>query len=208
LEYSALTIDFSVMRQICMIAFFICWMAGFSQAQNQVYVAPDVNLDSLFVHSETYVMMGKEVIVTPEKERSRSEQRRYDKLVRNFIKVYPYAKKIRETMTEIDAHLAELPDEKLQKRYIRYREKQLRDRYGKDIRKMTISQGLLLIKLIDRETGDTTYDILKEFKGGFLAGTYQGIARLFGHDLKDQYDPEGEEKEIEILVDLYENGQL
>jgi len=197
------------MRQICIIVFFMCWMAGFSQAQNQVYVPPDVNLDSLFVHSETYVMMGKEVIIIPGQEyRSRSQQRRHGKLVRNFIKVYPYAKKIRQTMHEIDEHLADLPDEKLQKRYIRYREKQLRDRYGKDIRKMTISQGLLLIKLIDRETGDTTYDILKEFKGGFLAGTYQGIARLFGHDLKDQYDPEGEEKEIEILVDLYENGQL
>ncbi|MFO7791112.1 MAG: DUF4294 domain-containing protein [Bacteroidales bacterium] len=177
--------------------------------QKTVYEPPEVNLDSLFVHSEQHVMMGPEVLVFPEmNKKSRSGQRKFDRLTRYFLKVYPYAKLINETIDDIESDLDKFQDDRLKKQYIRYREKQLREKYGKDIRKLTISQGLLLIKLIDRETGDTSYEILQEFKGGFLAGMYQGVARLFGHDLKKGYDPKGEDKEIEILVKLYENGQL
>ncbi|MFO7879941.1 MAG: DUF4294 domain-containing protein [Bacteroidota bacterium] len=180
-----------------------------SETERKVYRAPDVNLDSLFLYSENYVMMGPEILVPARvSDRERSKTHRNTRLVRNFLKVYPYAQLIQENMKEIEAHLSRITDERLQKQYIRYREKQLRERYGKDIRKMTISQGLLLIKLIDRETGETSYDILREFKGGFLAGTYQGLARLFGHNLKDHYDPEGEDKAIEALVQAYEEGSL
>ncbi|MEA3448681.1 MAG: DUF4294 domain-containing protein [Bacteroidota bacterium] len=173
------------------------------------YVPPQVNLDSLFVHSEQYVMMGPEVLVFAEMhKKSRSEQRRFDRLTQYFLKVYPYAKLISKTMHDIESDLDKFPDDRLKKQYIRYREKQLREEYEDDIRHLTISQGIMLIRLIDRETGDTSYDILKEFKGGFLAGLYQGVARLFGHDLKQEYDPEGEDRDLEILVKLYENGQL
>ncbi|MDA3819116.1 MAG: DUF4294 domain-containing protein [Candidatus Delongbacteria bacterium] len=173
------------------------------------YVPPQVNLDSLFVHSEQYVMMGPEVMVFPEMhKKTRSEQRRFDRLTLYFLKVYPYAKLISETIDDIESDLDQFPDDRLKKQYIRYREKQLREGFEDDIRHLTISQGIMLIRLIDRETGDTSYDILKEFKGGFLAGLYQGVARLFGHNLKQEYDPEGEDRELEILVKLYENGQL
>ncbi|MFW5805145.1 MAG: DUF4294 domain-containing protein [Bacteroidales bacterium] len=173
------------------------------------YVPPQVNLDSLFIHSEQHVMMGPEVMVFPEMhKRSRSEQRKFDRTTRYFLKVYPYALLISETINDIDSELDKFHDDNLKKQYIRYREKQLREKYEDDIRKLTILQGVMLVRLIDRETGDTSYDILKEFKGGFLAGLYQGVARLFGHNLKQEYDPEGEDRDIEILVQLYENGQL
>ena len=111
-------------------------------------------------------------------------------------------------MDDLEKDLEDIPTDRLKRQYIRHREKQLRKQYGKEIKKLTISQGLLLIKLIDRETGDTSYQILKELKGGLLAGTFQGLARLFGHDLKSKYDPDGEDKEIELLIKKYENGQL
>ncbi len=193
----------------CVIVFLLASLVNIQAQQMAAYKPADVNLDSLFVHSEQYVMMGPEVMVFPEMhKRSRSEQRKFDRTTRYFLKVYPYALLISETINDIDSDLDKFPDDKLKRQYIRYREKQLREEYEDDIRKLTILQGVMLVRLIDRETGDTSYDILKEFKGGFLAGLYQGVARLFGHNLKQEYDPEGEDRDIEILVQLYKNGQL
>lgn len=153
-------------------------------SQSDKSYIPEFNYDSIILNSEIPVIMGQEVIVTPGKKyRSRREQRRYSKLIRNFKKVYPYAKLINKTMDDLEKDIEDIPTDRLKQQYIRHREKQLRKQYGKEIKKLTISQGLLLIKLIDRETGDTSYQILKELKGGLLAGTFQGLARLFGHDL-------------------------
>ena len=71
---------------------------------------------------------------------------------------------------------------------------------------MTISQGAVLLKLIDRETGQSSYSIIKEYKNGIAAGFWQGIAKFFDNDLKSQYDPEGEDRELEELVQMWHNG--
>ncbi|NLI87857.1 MAG: DUF4294 domain-containing protein, partial [Bacteroidales bacterium] len=77
-----------------------------------------------------------------------------------------------------------------------------------DLRKFTVSQGKMLMKLIDRETGATSYDLVKELKGGFSATFWQGVARLFGSNLKVKFDPEGEDKLLNELIGLYEKGLL
>jgi hypothetical protein len=111
-------------------------------------------------------------------------------------------------MQQIETDISDISDENDREKYIKKREKQFRKTYEKEIRHLTISQGIILIKLIDRETGTTSYEIIKEFRGGILATTYQTIARIFGNNLKIKYDPINKDNDIEILVLKYENGQL
>jgi hypothetical protein len=109
---------------------------------------------------------------------------------------------------EIDAHLGTLKTEKEKKAYLKKAEKELFAEFEQPIRHLTVSQGLLLIRLIDRETGDTSYNLIKEYKSGFAAFFWQSVARLFGSNLKADYDPEGEEKMIEHIIILLDNGML
>ena len=87
-------------------------------------------------------------------------------------------------------------------------EDELLSRYKNELKKMSISDGRVLIKLIDRETGRTSYSIIKEFRGSFAAAFWQGIARIFRNNLKDEYDPYGEDALIEQIVTLIEFGYL
>ena len=87
-------------------------------------------------------------------------------------------------------------------------EDELREEYEGDLRKLTITQGIILIKLVDRETGDTSYELVKQFRGSFSAFFWQQLARLFGHNLKLQYEPYGEDYLIEEVVQLIEAGKV
>jgi hypothetical protein len=87
-------------------------------------------------------------------------------------------------------------------------QKQLFSAYEKPMKNMTISQGKLLIKLIDREIGKSSYLIIKDYKNRITAGFWQGIAKLFGNDLKSRYDPKGEDKMTEFLVEKWERGEF
>ncbi|MEA1875127.1 MAG: DUF4294 domain-containing protein [Bacteroidota bacterium] len=184
------------------------------QAQIPKYYFDAINLDSIIANDPNPVIFMRQVYVTSEKSNMSScvpkafKRRHHTRLIRNFKKAYPYAKLLSSTMADIENNIKYISDEKERERYIKYREKTFRKVYEEKIKKLTISQGLLLIKLIDRETGETSYEIIKEFRGGLLASTYQAIARIFGHNLKVDYDAEGKDKEIEILVLKYENGQL
>jgi hypothetical protein len=87
-------------------------------------------------------------------------------------------------------------------------EEEIEAEYGQELRDLTISQGKILIKLIDRETGNSSYDLVADLRGEFRAVFYQAFARIFGYNLKIKYDPEGEDKDIELIVRMIENGQL
>ena len=87
-------------------------------------------------------------------------------------------------------------------------EEQVRKDFEEQIKKLSINQGNVLIKLIDRETGKTSYELIKKLKGSLNAFFAQGLAKLFVHDLKDEFDPEGEDKTIEMIVKQIENGQI
>ena len=134
--------------------------------------------------------------------------RRYQKLVEAVRKVYPVAQAARAKMDEMEAELTRLPTKKAQKAYIREVYAQIREEYSPVLRKMTRTQGRVLLKLIDRETEYTAYQILREFRGGFVAGFWQGVSRIFGQNLKSQYDKEGEDRMIEQIVAYYEAGLL
>jgi hypothetical protein len=134
--------------------------------------------------------------------------RRYDRMTYNLKKVYPYASIVREKLFEVNQELAAITDEKERRKYLKDVENKVLGEYEDDMRDMTITQGKLLIKLIDRETRNTSYDLIKEYRGGFSAAFWQGIARIFGTNLKAEYDPYGEDALMEIIVLEIEAGRI
>lgn len=133
---------------------------------------------------------------------------KYYKTVYNFNKIYPYALVGRKMMAQVDQVLANDVEKQSQRnRYINDVERELLRMFEKDIRNMTISQGVLLLRLVDRECGMSGYEIIKTYENGFAAGFWQLVARLFSQDLKSRYDPNGKDKKIEELVRIWESGQ-
>lgn len=133
---------------------------------------------------------------------------KYQRLVYNLKKVYPYSLLVRERLKEINMELDKIPDDKGRKKYLRQLEKDIFGEYEDDVREMTITQGKLLIKLIDRETMNTSYELIKQYRGGLSAAFWQGVARIFGTNLKEDYDPYGEDAIMEIIVQAIESGRL
>jgi hypothetical protein len=139
---------------------------------------------------------------------TRKGRRKLTKLIRDVKKVYPYARMAGIQLRKYNAILMEAKSERESRRIMKEAEKELNNRYGEDLKKMTFSQGAILIKLIDRETGDCSYQLVQELRGNFTAFFYQTFARLWGYNLKVKYDPEGEDKQIETIVKLIERGQI
>jgi IS30 family transposase len=138
----------------------------------------------------------------------KSDFRKYERLVYNLKKVYPYAVVVRKRLSTVDAEMANMVTDKERREYLKKVEKDVFAKYEGDIREMTITQGRLLIKLIDRETRNTSYVLIKDYRGKFAAAFWQGIARIFGTNLKEEYDPYGEDVIIESIITEIEAGRL
>lgn len=136
------------------------------------------------------------------------DMRQYAKLVYNVKKVYPYALEAKQYMQILEAELMKLETKKEREAFTKKMEDELVEKYTPILKKMTFSQGKVLIKLIDRETSMTAYEIVREFRGKFAAGFWNTIARLFSANLKAEYDAEGEDQIIEEIIVLYEAGLL
>ena len=150
----------------------------------------------------------REVTINARPSRARrSEYRQYERLIANIKKVYPYALMVREKLSQVNEELENIPD-KDRKKYLKEVEKDVFGEYEDDIRDMTISQGRILIKLIDRETQNTSYTLIREYRGKFSAAFWQGIARFFGTNLKEEYDPYGEDALIEAIIKEIDAGRL
>jgi len=127
-------------------------------------------------------------------------KRRYRRLIRNVKKAYPYAQIAGVNLKALDDTLATMNSEKARKEWINQAEKDIMKQFEKDVRRLTVTQGIILVKLIDRETGNTSYQVIKDLKGGLTAFFWQGIARIFGNNLKAEYDAEGDDRVIEDIV--------
>ena len=138
----------------------------------------------------------------------RRDMRRYARLVRAVKKVYPIAQEAKREMALMEQELERLPSKRDRELYIKGIQKMIIKKYTPILRRMTISEGRVLLKLIDRETEYTAFEIVKEFRGGFVAGFWQAMARLFGNNLKLEYDPEGNDRLLEQIVRAYEAGML
>jgi len=170
-----------------------------------IYVARAIVIDG----DTMWVADLDEVYIFPTRKFSnKRERRRYTRLIYNIKKAYPWAKMAGEKLAEVEVVMDTLQTEKEQKAYIKVVENELLKDYKEDLKKLTVTQGRLLIKLVDRETGDTSYELVKELRGRLSAAFWQALARLFGSNLKSEYDAEGEDRLIEEIVILIENGQL
>ncbi|MFR9650310.1 MAG: DUF4294 domain-containing protein [Rikenellaceae bacterium] len=136
------------------------------------------------------------------------DQRRYARLIRSVKRVYPLAKIAREQMADMESVLISLPTKKEQKEYVNQVYDNIKDEYTPHIRRMTITDGRILLRLIERETEFTAYNILFDFRGRFIAGFWQGISRIFGHNLKSKFGEEDEDEIIEQIIIYYEAGLL
>ncbi len=135
--------------------------------------------------------------------------RQYYRLVYNFSKVYPYAKVARHMVAEADSTImADNLRRGKKEKYISTVQDQLFDAFEQPLRNLTVSQGALLMRLIDREVGKSPYLIIKDYKSGAAAGFWQGIAKLFGTDMKAPYDPSGADEQTEELVRIWERGEF
>ena len=147
-------------------------------------------------------------VYPPKRFRSERERMFYNRLVLNVKKVLPYAKLAKETLIETYDFIETLPTEKERRDHIKLVEKGIKEQYKPIVRRMTKSQGKLLIKLIYRECDQTGYSLIQAFLGSFKAAYYQVFAGLFGMGLNKVYDPQGEDKDTERVVRLVESGQI
>ena len=127
-------------------------------------------------------------------------QAQYNRLRYNVYKTYPYAVIAAGVLKDVNEKLAMIPEEKAKKAYMKSIERELKAKFKGDLENLTISQGQVLVKLINRQTGRNCYSIIKEVKGGFNAVVYQSVALLFSNNLKKAYDPEGDDRDIESVV--------
>jgi len=128
--------------------------------------------------------------------------------IRNFKIVYPYAIKTREIISALNEELSMTKNELKRKALIREMENKLFKEYESAVRNMSTSQGKLLLKLIARETDKTGYEIIKEYRGGFSAAFWYGVGRIFGTDLKTEFNKQTEDSIIETIVEKYKRAEL
>lgn len=139
---------------------------------------------------------------------SKKEEERNQKLIRNVKKVYPYAKLAGEKLLTYNSLLVNARNDRERKTIMKKVEQEIKDKYGEELKSLSFSQGKILIKLIHRETKNTSFDLVKDYRGSFVAFFYQSFARIFGYNLKVEYDPYGEDRNIETIVQMLESGAL
>ncbi len=165
-----------------------------------------------FWHQEWTIDKGDTIplvhILPIRKYARKPDMRRYQRLIRQVKKCYPLAKQARIEMEKMERQLLAVKDKKEQEKLAKELQKQLIKQYTPVILKMTISEGKVLLKLIDRETEYTAFQIIKDFRGGFVAGFWQMFAKIFGNNLKLEYEPETKDKVLEQIVTYYEMGWL
>ena len=140
--------------------------------------------------------------------KSKKQERFYWRTVRDVKKTLPFAKLLAEEMLVADYQLALLPDDKARRKWWRQHEKFLFKKYEHHFRKMTASQGQMLMKLMDRESDRTSYEIIKHYRGKASANFWQFVAKLFKNDLKEEYDADDKDRIVERVINLVEAGQL
>jgi hypothetical protein len=171
----------------------------------RIYLLQNVKRDGVTMPE---VEIKEVTVVARPRSEKRSEYRKYERLVNNIKRVYPYAIMVRRKLNQVNEDLKNITEKKMQKDYIKSVEKDVFAEYEDDIQEMTITQGRLLIKLIDRETQNTSYALIRDYRGKFSAAFWQGIARIFGTNLKEHYDPYGEDALIELIIGEIDAGRL
>ncbi len=171
--------------------------------KSMVSISVDANGDT------TVNVLSYTCVITAEKTfASAAERAKWNKLKYDVKAAYPYSVLAKMKLAEMDSQLVAIQGEKARKDFTDKCEKELSTQFSSDMRNLTMTQGKILFKLLDRETGSTTYQIIQQRRGNFSAFMWQGVAVVFGNNLKADYDPTGDDANIEEVVQLIELGVI
>ena len=148
----------------------------------------------------TYAQLDMVMVWGKMSNAQRKANREWTRLRNAVYVTYPYAKKAGYIINDVNSNLTHILDEKKRKQYLNSREKVLKKEFTEPLTNLSVYQGKILMKLINRETRNTCYELVQEYKGGFSAKFWQTIAWVFGGSLKQNYDPKGEDAEMEQIV--------
>ena len=200
----------TTMNRFLFVTLLTALVALASTAQCQVVTDRKVRF-GIIVDGDTipYYRLNDVKVIESASLRTEAEIRKNQKLIRNVKKMLPYAKIGKQRLDILEKQIADLP-KKERRAAIREAEKNLLADFSDELKECTISQGRVLLKLIDRETGRTSYVLVDELRGKLRAGFYQTFARLFGYNLKAAYDPKHNKDDnlIERIVLSVERGKL
>ena len=202
------------MRHLLTIGLLMCGLFATAQektddAGSPTFV-PTVKVSKVLVDGDSLQYMEfSNVYVYPQLTfSSKRQQASYMRLVKNVKVTLPLAKEVRQILIETAEYLETLPNDKAKQEHIKRVEQSILKEYKPKMKKLTYSQGKLLIKLINRECNSTSYEAIQAFMGPLRAGFWQAFAWAFGASLKKEYDPEGTDRLTERVVLLVEAGQL
>lgn len=194
------------MRSLFFILIFILGniLLSMSQSVNPIFVR------ALIIDGDTIpvVSLSEVEVYSFNIPPTKKAKKKLTRLIKNVKKVYPWARLAGIQLRKYDDMLVAAKNEKQRRKIMKIAEKEINEKYGGDLKKLTFSQGKILIKLVDRETGNCSFNLVQELRGNFTAFFYQAFARLWGYNLKIKYDPEGEDKHIETIVRMIERGQI
>jgi hypothetical protein len=202
-----------MMKRLSTLYFFILMAlsAAFGQEEGSTTeLTPSVKVGKVLVDGDSiqYMEMSN-VYVYPEPTfKTKKQQQAYMRLVKNVKKVLPIAKQARQMLIETAEFIETLPTQKERDEHLKRVEASIVAEYKPKMKKLTFSQGKLLIKLIDRECHSTAYEAIQAFIGPVRSGMWQAFAWMFGASLKKGYDPEGVDRLTERVVLMVEAGQL
>lgn len=189
-----------MIKWFCFIVILGLPFTGFGQSKDLPPYRYKNNIYIIGPDSLPHVLLPEIPVFPERKDMSRRQLRQFTALELKVKKVYPIAKLAAVKIGEYNKVYLSFKSERERKAYVKNIEKELFAEYEPEIRTMTVSQGRILIKLIDRETGKSSFEIIKEFKGGFSAFIWQSVARIFGHNLKSEYDAAKEDQMIEYII--------
>lgn len=192
---------------------FLLLISSFAKAQE----GSGVRVPAIVVGTDTFALVDLDEVIIYDhlsagdkrrlRRQARREERRqnkydaeYARLKYNVYKVYPYANTAAFLLKDVHAKLDALPSKEARKKYLKGLEKDLNKRFKGELEEFTISQGVVLVKLINRQTGRNCFDIISEVKGSFNAVVWQGVALVFGNNLRREYEPEGRDRDMEQIV--------
>ena len=198
------------MKRILFLAFFFSFMAVHMNAQEQTTTINGYLVPACIYEGDTIASLHMPTLYCfkPLVFKNKQQQQQYNRLVRNVKKTLPIAKEVNRAIIETYEFLQTLPDDKTKQKHLQAVEKSVKEQYTPRMKKLTLSQGKLLIKLINRETDSSSYELVKAFLGPFKAGFYQAFAAIFGASLKKEYHPDEEDAMVEQIVLLVESGQI
>ncbi len=201
-----MTLYFRPLKRPSLILLFCIFLGGLSAQESDTlnFQLGIINGTDTIIHRNI-----KEVIVLPQRKfKNKRQMRRYSRLVQRIKKVYPLAVEARDLLNKYEPEYNAMESKRDRRRLMKNLEKELLAQHKEELKKWSLTDGRILLKLINRETERTPYSLIKDFRGSFSAVFWQGIARIFSNNLKAGYDPDEEDWMIEEIVSLIEQGYL